>query len=126
MTKKRFIKLLMSQGYSRNEAREYAEAVKRFNVEAAELNKIEKQTGSPWRENMHSYSLLYENEFSRFSSVFARETEKMQEVIKEISEAIRKAAPALANAVAVMCGGISEYFAATAEMFSEYAEGFET
>ena len=121
MKKKRFIKLLMSQGYSRNDAREYAEAVKRFNVEAAEVNKNEKQTGSPWRENMHSYSRLYENEFSGWKY----ETEKMQEVIKGISEAIRKAAPALANALAVICSGISEYFAAAAESYKTLLEGME-
>lgn len=125
MKKKRFIKLLMSQGYSRNEAREYAEAVKRFNVEAAELNKIEKQTNSPQRENMYSYSRAYADEFNiKYSVDF--NTEKFQEVIEEVSEAIKKLAPALAAALAVVSGNISGYFAEAAEMFSKCAEGFET
>lgn len=125
MKKKRFIKLLMSQGYSRNDAREYAEAVKRFNVEAAELNKIEKQTGSPWRENMYSYSRLYAEECNiKFSVDF--NTEKFQEAIKGVSEAIRKLAPAVATALAVVSSNISGYFAEAAERFNKCAEGFET
>ena len=122
MKKERFIKLLMSQGYSRNEAREYAEAVKRFNVEAAELNKTEKQTGSPWRENMYSYSRLYENEFSGCDF----DMEMMREVIKRISEAIKKAAPALASALAEVSRNISDYFAEAAERYKILLEGMET
>lgn len=122
MKKKRFIKLLMSRGYSRNEAREYAEAIKRFNVEAAEVNKTEKQTGSPWRENMHSYSRLYENEFSGCGF----DTEIMQEVIKRVSEAIGEIAPVLAEALAVVTGNISAWFAAAAAEYKTLAEGFET
>lgn len=115
----------MSCGFSRNEAREYAEYVKRLNVEAAETNKTAKQHGIPWRENMHSYSRFYAEEFNtKFSIDF--NMEKFQEAIKGVSEAIRELAQSLAKGLAVASGNISGYFAEAAERFSKCAEGFET
>lgn len=56
MTRKRFIKLLMSEGYSRNEARDNAEFISCVTRRACMANKIRKMLGNEIRVDFSNYS----------------------------------------------------------------------
>lgn len=56
MTKKRYIKLLMAHGYTRNEARDAARAVALINDAYSQLNKFQKISGDAIRFPLDSYS----------------------------------------------------------------------
>lgn len=56
MTRKRFIKLLMSEGYSRNEARDNAEFISCVTRRACMANKIRKISGNEIRVDFSNYS----------------------------------------------------------------------
>lgn len=63
MKKKRFIKLFMSRGFSRNEARERAQSIVYINEGFSNYNKIMKAEGSPDRFRLETYSGEYEGTF---------------------------------------------------------------
>ena len=63
MKKKRFIKLVMSRGFSRNEAREYVRSVAYINKGFSRYNKVQKANGHPYRLRLEAYSREYEGMF---------------------------------------------------------------
>lgn len=60
MTRKRFIKLLMSEGYSRNEARDIAAGVIWYTKRCAEWNAVYKQKGVCMRQGSGTYTSMLE------------------------------------------------------------------
>lgn len=61
MTRKRFIKLLMAEGISRNDARFHAAWVASENIKNCNLNHIGKIQGFPGRCGYLSFQKAYEN-----------------------------------------------------------------
>lgn len=61
MTRKRFIKLLMSHGMSRNTARMCAGFVRRDNAIRAEWNRLSKTLGSGMRFDNITYAGIYKH-----------------------------------------------------------------
>lgn len=60
MTKKRYIKLLMSRGFSRNEAREMAWDIAFINKGFSRYNKAQKAEGKTGRLRLETYLGDYE------------------------------------------------------------------
>ncbi len=95
MTRKRFIKLLMSQGYDRNGANEIADKV---------------------RESKIPYANGYK---------YHQETKRvLQEVLPKIQEAVYDIVPKLANALASTMEAVKIAAAKCAEGFSAFAERY--
>lgn len=63
MKKKRFIKLVMSRGFSRNEAREMVRSIQYINEGFSDFNKIMKSEGKPDRFRPEAYLREYEGMF---------------------------------------------------------------
>ena len=69
MKKKRYIKLLMSRGMSRNDARTYAEWVIWHNLQANQINRFGKSCGSEYRIDFLSYEVDYKSLLSAGGAV---------------------------------------------------------
>lgn len=63
MKKKRYIKLLMSSGMSRNDARVCADFVICSNIFTSIMNRKFRQEGEDFRWNYLSYAIEFENYF---------------------------------------------------------------